>query len=363
VSGLTLEAAEEAARKAARERAGKPAYYHPSSEKPVPSPSSKSDEETEPSDPERVDHESRRQTRLAYPSYDVQNLPKPLVECGCGECPDYYDPLYDDARFGNYYAQEECPNPQPMTLKQAREAYLVYQVASHNADDRTSTLERTRIKHGKLLGAGRDIYQRFEDVTQIFLSLRLSPISSSGYWLEPVKLDNRLHGSWANVRDVLSYHLQSYDSEYVTITATTTSAATPHRHVLVYVDDPDDEVPVDVAKAAVDSHVRNTTGAFADDHPVKPGERDAGMVLHDPPKANEVPNDTWLHVAEHWGHEPFPVTTATMQYVANQRPHWSLASFCDDDKTGDPQSIELEGGAIAWAASHNWLTSSKGFEM
>ncbi len=74
---------------------------------------------------------------------------------------------------------------------------------------------------------------------------------------------------------------------------------------------PEDEVSVDIAKAAVDSHVRNTKGAFADDHPVEPGERDAGVVLHHPPKADEVSEDTWCHVAEQWGYEPFPVTTAT----------------------------------------------------
>ncbi|AXG08616.1 hypothetical protein DU484_01400 [Haloplanus rubicundus] len=250
-----------------------------------------------------------------------------------------------------------------MTLKRAREAYLVYQVSSYNSDDRTSALERTRVKHGKLLGAERDTFQQFEDVTQIFLSLRLSPIGRSGRWLEPVKLDNRLHDSWGNVRDVLDYHLRDYDSEYVAITATTVSAATPHRHVLVYVDDPDDEVAVEVAQAAVDSHVRNTDGAFAEDHPVEPGERDAGMVLHDPPRADEVSEDTWLYVLDQRGREAFPMTAATMQYVANQRPHWSLAPFCEDGKTGDPQSIKLEGGAIAWATPHNWLTSSRGFKM
>ena len=271
---------------------------------------------TEPADPSRIDHESRRNTRLAHPSFDATRLPKPLVECGCGDCPDAADPLADGSEVwrDSLAASEVCPTPQPMTIERACRAYLVYQQASKNSPDRTSRFEATRNQHGLLMDAERDLLTEWgDDVTTVLLSRRLSPIatergpssedadaddyaisvgnsssdeSSSRQWLPPIKLDNRLHDSWRNVYDALKYHLREFEWEYVAVTAPTESAATPHQHIYLWIRDPEDEVSVDHVCPAIDSHVRNTKGARSEDHPVEAGESDAAVVQHDPPRVD-----------------------------------------------------------------------------
>jgi hypothetical protein len=253
-----------------------------------------------------------------------------------------------------------------MTVRRATEAYLTYQRASEKRADRTSKLEDTRNQHGKLLGSERDVLDEMNDPTLLFLSLRLSPIEQQNgqrRWIEPIRLDNRLNDSWENVRSVLRYRLREFESQYVAVVAGTTSAATPHRHVLVYVEDPDDEITIDVAEAAVKSHCNKCEGAKAEDHPVEPGESDAAMVFHDPPKVDDVPDETLLDVFKTRGREPFPQNTVPMQYVADQRPHWSLANVYDSESDIHADSPLVDAGAIAWAATHDWISTSRGMSL
>ncbi|MDB2276846.1 hypothetical protein PM022_20465, partial [Halorubrum ezzemoulense] len=146
------------------------------------------------------------------------------------------------------------------TVEKAREIYLAYQRASWQSSERTSELERTQNRTGMMLGAERHILSEMDDPTLLFLSFRLSPIEENDglrRWIPPATLADRLGDAWQNVRSVLNYQLSEYDSEYATITAMTTSAATPHRPAAVYVDDPDDEVGIEVAESAGESHVNN----------------------------------------------------------------------------------------------------------
>ncbi len=148
--------------------------------------------QSEPADPVKIDHETRRDTRIAHPSYDARKLPKPLVECGCGECPDAADPLAGENEIWRdcLWAAEQCPNPQPLTVERAAEAYVTYQKALWNHPNRTSRYERIRTQHGQLLGGARDVWEQYDDPTILFCSLRLSPIeiqNGQRRWIEPIK--------------------------------------------------------------------------------------------------------------------------------------------------------------------------------
>lgn len=324
--------------------------------------------DAEPADPNRLSHRHRRNTRIAPPTFDCDDLPKPLVECGCGDCSDGADPLADeDNVFRDLaYAQETCPSPRPMTVRRAAEAYLRYQFAAEDRDGWTSKLEETRNQQGRYLGAEREILSEMENPTQLFLSLRLSPIerhNGSRQWVHPLRLDARLADSWENVRPVINYHLRDYESHYATVIAGTTSAATPHRHVAVYVEDPDDEVGTDVAEAAVDSHVRNTVGATPEDHSVEPGARDAGIVFHDPPLADGVPEESLRRVLDYRDGEAFSVPTVPLYYALNQRPHWVLKNVRDGTNDIHVDDPLVDAGAIAWASTHRWLSPSAGFPI
>ncbi|MDB2240013.1 hypothetical protein [Halorubrum ezzemoulense] len=320
--------------------------------------------EHEPADPTNADHESRRQTRLAPADYE--GLTKPFYECGCGECTDTVDPLAaDTAAFRDVLmAADVCPNPRPVTVEKAREIYLAYQHASWQSTERTSELERTQSRTGRMLGAERHILSEMDDPTLLFLSLRLSPIEENDgrrRWIPPATLADRLGDAWQNVRSVLNYQLREYDSEYATITAMTTSAATPHRHAAVYVDDPDDEVGIEVAESAVESHVNNCKGAHPEYHPVNPGERDAGEVFHDIPKAEDVSDDTLTDVFHARGTQPFTLPSVPLYYMANQQPHWALKNVYDGASDVHNDSIEVDGAAIAWALPWRQYSSSKNF--
>jgi len=323
---------------------------------------------SEPADPVRVDHQSRRQTRLAHPSFDTERLPTPMVECGCGECSDAVDPLAseDEVWRDAMMAVEVCPTPRPMTVERASEAYLRYQRAVYNRAEWTSLGERTRNRHGVLMGAERDLLNQYgDDVTVVFLSLRLSPVevlNGERRWVPPVQLDQRLHDSWQNVYGTLSYQLRDFDFEYVAVTTTTTTAATPHTHVQILVEDPEDEVSVEMARSMVDSHVSNTKGAYPEDHPVKDSQQDAAIVFHDPPRV-DFNEDRDLRILKARDGEGFPMNTVTMQYMADQRPHWVLDNVYDGASDVDHDSVLVDGGAVAWASPHRWLKWSDGIDL
>lgn len=318
--------------------------------------------DSEPADPCCVDTETRRNVRIAPPEVDATCLPKPLVECGCGSCPDAVDPLDDVSR--NQFARENCPAPQPVTMERARKAYLRYQRVATNGGEYPSPLQETRTQHGRLLDAERQVLDRMTGPTLLLLSLRLSPVESDNgdrYWVHPTRLDERLHDAWEPVKRKLRRRLDGFNSEYVAVTAPTTSAATPHKHVLVYAEDPENEVGIEVAQSAVESHVNNCKGAYEEDHPVEEGQSDAGIVLHDPPIAEEVSDDTILDILRYHDHEISQMNTVQMHYVANQRPHWALENVYDGTSDINEYDALVDGGPIAWASGYDWLSSSRGF--
>jgi len=200
-----------------------------------------------------------------------------------------------------------------------------------------------------------------DNPTLIFLYLRVSPIDRQNgqrRWIPPVTLDNRLADSWENVRSVLNYQLRDYDREYVWITAATDSAATPHRHVLIYVEDSHNQIGIEIPRAAIDSFVANTIGAEASFHPVELGQRDAGIIFYDPPKADEALKNR--NFEEYGG--PFWIPTVPLYYMANQLPHW-FKNVYDPAHPIDTDSVQVDGGAVAWASQNNWVSCSQGFPM
>lgn len=320
--------------------------------------------QTEPADPRDIDHKQRRQTRLAPNDYD--GLSELFYECGCGECNDSVDPLADDSNaFRDVFtAKEACPNPRPVTVNKAREIYLTYQRSIWKKKPWRSQLERTQDRTGRLYGAERSVLSRMESPTLLFLSLRLSPIEINGdsrKWIHPSILADRLGDAWENVKNVLYHQLKGYDSEYVSIIATTDSAATPHRHVVIYVDDPNDEVGIDVAQSAIDSHVSNCKGAYSENHPVKRGDRDAGEVFHDIPKADEVSNETIIYVSETRGTDTVKLPSVSLSYSLNQQPHWALKNVYDSESDVHKDSVAVDGAAIAWALPWKTYSSSENF--
>jgi hypothetical protein len=324
-----------------------------------------STKKSEPADPRRVDHEHRRQTRLAPDEYE-HGLSDPFYECGCDDCPDVVDPLADASAGFEVVskAADMCPNPRPVTVEKAREIYLRYQYTAWKDRPWRSKLEQTQDAVGKLYGAERSVFERMGNPTLVFLSLRLSPIErdddGSRRWVHPSLLMSRLADSWDNVKSVLRYQLREYDSEYAWIIGFTDSAATPHRHVAVYVDDPDNEIGVGVAESAVKSHVRHCPGATEKDHPVEKGQNDAAIVEHDISKAL-LSDETISNVYAARRTESFSLPSVRFSYMMNQQPHWALKNVYDPTDDTHADSVAVDGAAIAWALPWRLRGSSAGF--
>ena len=322
-------------------------------------------EQSEPADPPQVNHQTRRDTRLAPPSYDATRLPTPLVECGCGDCSSFADPLATTEV--RQYAADVCPEPRAMTVHRATEVYLRYEQAALNSDDRTARYADGRQRYARLLDVDRQRQEAYDGLTTAMVTRRLSPISDGGEWLTPLTIDQRLHDDAVtrSMMNAIDYQLSDFDYEYVAVTAATDSAATPHEHILFWIDDPDDSITVDHFRSGLDKHTERVAGARPKDHPVHvDGRRGAITVRHDPPLADDVERDSIsgiLEASDVASDRSIPIHTAAIQYLASQLPHLVLGDVRDG--TRDVDDARVDGAAIAWASPHHWIRSSSSIEI
>lgn len=307
----------------------------------------------EPADPsaeELAALPDRGETRLASGEMDVSRLPKPLVACGCGMCPESVDPLSESEE--PQYARDVCESPRPMTLKRAAEAYLRYNRAAVDDDDRRATdrLKRGRKRYAKIMEGDRQIRAQWSDsLTTVLLSLRPASVTDDGqHWRMPDRIEAALHASWRPVRDALRYRLADkagLSFEYVTVKGGTVPHSTPHRHVLVYADDPEDEVSMDLMQPVVETFLDQCPLAREKDH-----RREGGAVEidHAPPLIRSAAADASLGDDE-WG-----LGTKASAYLGSQLPH--LDALGDDTAT----DAAARTGAIAWASPYDWVSNSRG---
>jgi len=309
---------------------------------------------TEPADPSEVDHNARRAVRL---SLNVDRLPKVFVECGCGDCPEVVDPLYEGESGirADFWAKDQCDNPRSMTVERARKAYVVYERASRQSDQRTSKYERHKHEvYPRILNADRHFREHYDGLTTVMLTLREVPTDQDDRWMPPLQLDRMLNNTTAtkSVRKALNYHLKRKAGlrfEYIRVVAPTRSAATPHAHWYLWIEDPDNIINVEQIKPALEKHLKYCFGAYGKDHPTdSEGESEAITIRHDPPLVDEdsARGDDLRH-------------TLGAQYLASQLAHLPLGDKFDPEKD-DPKDTLLEGGAIAWASSKDWFGASRG---
>lgn len=297
--------------------------------------------DAEPHDPQYLSHDERRDTRLHEPEYNCARLPDPLTE-------------------------EVDGRQLPMKLSEAREHYLGLKYNQMDTDGWDSPLDHTQELYGRVLGGERVLIEQLSDPSVCFLSLRQSPVRygrGGRQWIEPLRLRSNLNRAWQNVRQTLYRNLRAYQRwEYVLVCSYTRSAATPHYHVLVYVEDPDDDLSVSVARSAVDSYVRANKQAHKQHHEVTRGESDAGIVTHDIPHTwDKVPEESHRHVLQYRDHDPFVPTSSFLRYMMTQYPHWVLNHVWDGASDIHAHDPLVDGATISWASPFDDYSSSQGF--
>jgi hypothetical protein len=312
-------------------------------------------DDTEPADPENINHALRSSIQIA-PTSEVENLPKVFVACGCGNCPDLVDPLYDvggDIR-NDFWAIEECDSPQPITIGQARQVYIAYQRSAAQSSDREPKYKHHQYQtYPRIIAGDRHFRKQFDGLTTVLLTRRLRPKNEDGDWISPYQLDATLHDNhlMKRTREILDYQLRrkaGLEFEYCRVTAPTKTAATPHEHRYLWIDDPNNEVCIEHIRPALEEHLEYP-GAYREDHPFDSEGHDGAITIrHTPPVVDET--EAREYVILH---------TLAAQYLASQLSHLPLRDKFDP-KEDDPQPTLLEGGAIDWATPSRWFGASNG---
>jgi len=359
--------------------------------------------QTEPADPAQIDHSVRRRTPIAHPHTDVESIPKPLIECGCGGCPDGADPLAEESEVFRdvQMAADSCgEKARPMTVERAATAYYVYQSALlDRPDGKGGRLGHLKTSYAEAMAAERALRHEWDgEETTALLSFRLPPVEpveggvsgndddygihftfdSRGdtdsseqparQWLPPLQIDTRLRDPWRNIYQALYRNLGDFEWEYYWIVSPTDSAATPHMHVYLWIQDPDDEITADHIAPAVETFVRNADSAREEHHPIDDNaDSGAAVIRHDPDLLDTDSmakgEDQIIENYEQEGEKGLQLNTAGFAYLQHQRPDWVLKRLRSGETSIPDEQTALEGAAIAWASPNDWVGSSDGFSV
>jgi len=336
-------------------------------------------------DPETLTVAERRNSPIADISRDdisTDDLPTPLVECGCGGCGPMVDPLdryeggggLDWSSFDTAtWAQTVCENPQPMSIRRAGKVFRRYTKAKLADDRRTSKAERERSNYRRIMDVDRYSRDAFGgNLTTVMLSFRVSPTTADGVtrrWVSPLLLADvlsiyrqQVHNRALNIRE----HVD--EVQYVWVTTGTEKYATPHRHLYLWCDDPDDDVRILDFRSAVRKHCEGHQ-ACEGAHQItdSEGEHRAVTVNHDPiivdtetgttvetPKGTTVDMSAIRREVRRSENEPYHEATAGALYVASQLPY--LCALNDG-----PHPVNCQSAAVKWA--HNAVSNRRWFGM
>jgi len=293
--------------------------------------------DTEPADPTTADHDTRRGLPLAPKSVKPDRLPDPFV----------------------------TEKGQAVTVAEAGETYLKVQRSNWQDGTLTSKYERHKSEtYPRILEADRHFRAKYDGVTTAMLTRRLSPLDESGEWLTLWECNEMLHsgGVHKSIRGALKYHLGHFEYEWIAVTAPTRSAGTPHEHIYLWIDDPDDDVTTEQIAPALDRHLKHCTNAHEKHHQYRAdGTGGAVTVQHSPDLINSVP-DEFFSIAEN---SPTYEDTGTVlhntrgaQYLASQLAHLPVGDFYAKGRPDPPQAL-FEGAALAWASPRDWFRASQ----
>jgi hypothetical protein len=288
--------------------------------------------DSEPADPANPNHAARDNLPLIPPSVSTACLP---------------DPLTDGER--------------PLTVGEARKTYLKIERASWNSDSRTSKYMRHRKElYPRLLEADRQLQERYDGLTTAMLTRRLSPLDE-GEWLTPWECVSLLHGGTTRrrVRRCLNRHI-ALPFEWVAVTAPTESAGTPHEHIYLWIDDPENEVGVTDLAPALEKHLDGVATAYERHHEYEAdGSGGAITVKQTPPCTQTVP-EKFFQIREASEASARPNTSGAF-YLARQLAHLPVGDFYNSNEPNPAEPL-LDGGALAWASgeTYRWFRASQG---
>ena len=325
-------------------------------------------------------------------SDDVAGLSKWLVKCGCGSCHDLTHPLgmdvndSDDSDERLYRGESEltsdgsrlyhsesrakgwCDDPTSVTLEGAATLVGKFTTSKHGDDSEKGKIDSEKRAYATLMERDRHVRRRFghSNVTTVLLSLRPSPRTSEDSWRTPTELArevaNVTQRTFAKLRRDLD---GQYPFEVSYVIAGTQVFATPHSHIVLYLDDPDNAARPSDFSPAVQYGVSRLSTASPDAHSID-DEGDEGAVriehdaaIKDVERSGMDVSAVHAHAFEgddegdsDEGHVPTPF--AATLYAATQLPYMSVLEALKNGYGGRRRRAAMEFGATAWAVrSHS----------
>jgi hypothetical protein len=206
------------------------------------------------------------------------------------------------------------------------------------------------------MSSERELIDEIDNSSVTFLSLSQSPtrtVDGKREWIRPVPLRRALNDPWDNMKRMLRRKLSEFPRyEYVRATRYSDTAATPHNHLLVFVEDTADELSSDVAESIVNCYVRGNEFASPENHTVNSEERDTSIIEHDIPKANNNRSESDSHSHSN---------STLLKYIMNQHPDWCLTKIWDPSSAVDTDSTQVDAATIAWSSHLDGFSASNGF--
>lgn len=294
----------------------------------------------------------------------MPRLDSPLVDFGISREERRSRPL-----IPNSVPTWQLPDPlinddgEPQTVGEAAETYLRINQHNRNEENRTSRYEIARRRHyPRLLDADRMFQDSMDALTTALFVRMVSPFDGSGAILTPWEIEGLLCDSdlRTSVRQTIDYHLGGFDYEWAAVTTPTETGGTPYELMLIWIDDPDNEVRVDNLEPAMRRHLERCPIAHPEHHEYSEDGSGAIQIEHDPETVDEPPEQFTSIFAES-DHTPYPPTIGAL-YIATQLPDLVVGDFYDPDRSfqGESEETLVEGAAIGWATPHHWVRYSSG---
>lgn len=292
---------------------------------------------------------------VAPPSVNPSRLPDPFVTCNCEEWQvDHHDPEGDAVTTA-----DTCPTPRPLRRGAAREVYRRIVTANDpdlggEDDTATDTLVTSKLQQAcRQFARVRDgdvlVRAEMDDPTTVMLTLRQSPTDDEERVVSPWTLSERLFANVGSVMDAVRYTINKYGFdryEWVRVVSGTRDWATPHCHLYLYIDDPDDVVNPTMFESAIEKHVNGNPQV---DGWTNHGITDGGAVRveNTPPLATDHYGDPETHGLRR--HAP----SRGAMYLGAQLPHFAL--------NGETEPWMIDRAVAAWISPRNWFQTSRGF--
>jgi len=266
----------------------------------------RTDSNTEPGNPEPTDgriteHEARR---IATQD-DVAGLNEMLVECGCGECSEIFDPLAvtnideedDDTGLNSSIAEratakEYCSNPVPVTLDVGGEVFGRLTYDEYGDPSVKRRLNKGRQNYARLMDRDRHVRREFgrASITTVLLTIRPSPVNDDGEWRNPMVLLRETANATQKLNETAMRYAKKDGHRVHTsyVVSGTAYWGTPHGHVLLYLEDPEDRARMSDFAPAIKVALSRLTSYSDDAHVFDDEGEDGPVVVNHNPNLKDI---------------------------------------------------------------------------